>query len=164
VLALLAYALLGWLFSGTSNFVTIFVVVTVLLSIDFWLTKNVTGRMLVGLRYWNETHDDGSSSWVFESRADSLPEGSPTDNPSLGVNKHDSRLFWSALYAYPTAWILFSLFAFFSFGWIWLLICALGLAFSIPNAVGFTKCSADAKAKIDSVQQAASGLRNYSIF
>ena len=35
---------------------------------DFWNTKNVAGRTLVGLRYWNQVDEDGESYWVFESR------------------------------------------------------------------------------------------------
>lgn len=31
-------------------------------------TKNVAGRTLVGLRFWNQVDDDGESYWVFESR------------------------------------------------------------------------------------------------
>lgn len=39
-----------------------------LLSIDFWVVKNVTGRLLVGLRWWNFVDPDGNSTWKFESR------------------------------------------------------------------------------------------------
>lgn len=44
------------------------VIVVILLSLDFWNTRNVCGRTLVGLRYWSRVDDDGESSWVFESR------------------------------------------------------------------------------------------------
>lgn len=30
--------------------------------------KNVSGRTLVGLRFWNQVDEDGESYWVFESR------------------------------------------------------------------------------------------------
>lgn len=30
-------------------------------------SQNVTGRLLVGLRWWNNMKPDGSSEWVFES-------------------------------------------------------------------------------------------------
>ena len=29
--------------------------------------KNVSGRLLVGLRYWNEVTDEGTDNWRFES-------------------------------------------------------------------------------------------------
>lgn len=42
--------------------------VVLLLAADFWTVKNITGRLLVGLRWWNKVNEDGSSEWVFESR------------------------------------------------------------------------------------------------
>ena len=42
--------------------------VVLLLAADFWTVKNVTGRLLVGLRWWNKVNEDGSTEWVFESR------------------------------------------------------------------------------------------------
>ena len=39
-----------------------------LLAADFWTVKNITGRLLVGLRWWNKVNEDGTSEWVFESR------------------------------------------------------------------------------------------------
>lgn len=32
------------------------------------LFQNVTGRLMVGLRWWNQVDDDGRSHWVFEAR------------------------------------------------------------------------------------------------
>lgn len=45
------------------------VLVVVLLALDFWTVRNVSGRVLVGLRFWNQVDDDGTSFWVFESRS-----------------------------------------------------------------------------------------------
>jgi len=53
ILALLTYILGGWL-AGASNFVTITVICIILLACDFWVVKNVSGRLLVGLRWWNK--------------------------------------------------------------------------------------------------------------
>jgi hypothetical protein len=48
-------ALVVYIFSGifTSNFIFVAVVTILLLAFDFWTVKNVTGRLLVGLRWWN---------------------------------------------------------------------------------------------------------------
>jgi hypothetical protein len=62
--ALLMY-LLGSIF--TDNFTLVFVVTILLLAFDFWTVKNVSGRLLVGLRWWNEIQEDGTNKWVFES-------------------------------------------------------------------------------------------------
>lgn len=57
--------LCGWF---SDSFITSFVFVVLLLSADFWTVKNITGRLLVGLRWWNYVDDAGASHWVFESR------------------------------------------------------------------------------------------------
>lgn len=36
--------------------------------IPFAFLQNVSGRLLVGLRWWNQVDEDGKSRWVFESR------------------------------------------------------------------------------------------------
>lgn len=64
ILAVVVYLLCGWF---SDSFVASFVVIVVLLSIDFWIVKNISGRLLVGLRWWNYVDEDGESHWIFES-------------------------------------------------------------------------------------------------
>ncbi|CAN6467250.1 unnamed protein product [Victoria cruziana] len=85
--AALAFYILSALF--VSNFVIIFVITVFLSALDFWVVKNVSGRILVGLRWWNEINDLGESVWKFES----------LDQESLTrMNKKDAWLFWWTLY------------------------------------------------------------------
>lgn len=65
IAAIIVYLLCG-LFSN--SFIASFVTVVLLLSMDFWTVKNITGRLMVGLRWWNYVDDDGKSHWIFESR------------------------------------------------------------------------------------------------
>ncbi len=65
-LALLLYVFGSYVFSN--SFVELFIFVILSLAFDFWVVKNVTGRLLVGLRWWNQVEPDGSSSWVFETK------------------------------------------------------------------------------------------------
>ena len=69
-LAFRTAAVLVYLFCTlfTDNFVLVFVITVVLLSFDFWTVKNVSGRLLVGLRWWTEVKEDGTNVWIFESR------------------------------------------------------------------------------------------------
>ena len=64
--AALAMYLIGLLL--LKNFVAGFIVCILLLAFDFWTVKNVSGRLLVGLRWWNEVKEDGTNVWVFESK------------------------------------------------------------------------------------------------
>jgi hypothetical protein len=50
-----------------ANATLTFVLVIVILAFDFWTVKNVTGRKLVGLRWWSEIKEDGSEIWLYES-------------------------------------------------------------------------------------------------
>ena len=51
----------------TSNFVIDFVITVLLIALDFWVVKNVSGRLLAGLRWWNDTDETGETHWHFES-------------------------------------------------------------------------------------------------
>lgn len=59
------YMFCGWF---SDSFITSFVFVVLFLSADFWTVKNITGRLLVGLRWWNYVDDEGISHWVYESK------------------------------------------------------------------------------------------------
>jgi hypothetical protein len=48
-----------------------YLIVIILGSADFWVTKNISGRILVGLRWWNEVKEDGTEVWIFESKNES---------------------------------------------------------------------------------------------
>ena len=60
----MAFYILSALF--VNSFVIIFVITVLLGALDFWVVKNVSGRILVGLRWWNEINDEGESVWRFE--------------------------------------------------------------------------------------------------
>ncbi|KAK4499164.1 hypothetical protein PRZ48_009676 [Zasmidium cellare] len=95
--SLLVY-LFGMLF--TSNYVLIFIITINLLAADFYYLKNIAGRRLVGLRWWNEVNpQNGDSHWVFES----APQ--PNEPGGKLVNSTDKRFFWLALYAQPALWV-----------------------------------------------------------
>ncbi len=48
-----------------------YLAVIIIGSADFWMTKNIAGRLLVGLRWWNEVKEDGTEVWIFESKNES---------------------------------------------------------------------------------------------
>ncbi|XP_021889561.1 Golgi apparatus membrane protein-like protein ECHIDNA isoform X1 [Carica papaya] len=127
--AALAFYILSALFFD--SFVVIFVVTVVLAAFDFWVVKNVSGRILVGYRWWNEINELGESVWKFES----------LDQQSLArINKKDSWLFWWTLYLTAAAWIIFGIFSIIRFEPDYLLAVGVCLSLSLANIVGFTKC------------------------
>jgi hypothetical protein len=100
--------------------------------------KNITGRLLVGLRWWNIVDvTTGETSWIFESAISdaaattTTPNNSSSSSSSRGEknknNTFDSNFFWAVLYLTPILWCILSLSAI-----LWLnfhnlvtLICAL---------------------------------------
>ena len=96
----------------SSASVLIFILTILLLAADFYYLKNIAGRRLVGLRWWNEVNTStGESTWVFESA-----DGRGDNNG----NKTDSRFFWLALYAQPAWWILLAFWAVVTMKFVWL--------------------------------------------
>ncbi|CAL9072859.1 unnamed protein product [Musa textilis] len=135
--AALAFYILSAIF--IDSFVIIFVVTVFLAALDFWVVKNVSGRILVGLRWWNEIDEQGESVWKFEC----------LDQESLArMNKKDSWLFWWTLYLTAVAWIFLGIFSLIRFQADYLLVVGVCLTLSIANIVGFTKCRKDAKKQI----------------
>eukprot|EP00882_Tetradesmus_deserticola_P000758 GHRQ01000828.1.p1 GENE.GHRQ01000828.1~~GHRQ01000828.1.p1 ORF type:complete len:196 (+),score=63.77 GHRQ01000828.1:1695-2282(+) len=124
-----------------NQFVLNFVVCIVLLAMDFWTVKNVTGRLLVGLRWWNEGNSETGNAWRFES----LAEGQRVINP------YESRWFWIVLVASPALWALLSLSALLGLDWGYLLIPITGMVLGGSNLAGYFKCSKDAKKQLQSM-------------
>ncbi|OAA56574.1 golgi apparatus membrane protein TVP23 [Niveomyces insectorum RCEF 264] len=124
--SLLIY-LFGLLF--TANKVLVFIITVLLLAADFYYLKNIAGRRLVGLRWWNEV-DPQSGVQATASSVSSPRVANPTD----------SRFFWLALYVQPLLWTGLAVLAVFRFNILWLPLLAIALALTITNALAFSRC------------------------
>jgi hypothetical protein len=140
ILALSFYLFSYWIYQ---NYIFAFILVILSLAADFWTVKNVSGRLLVGLRWWNEIKEDGSSLWVFESK-------------NTQANPVDARVFWWALYVNTGIWIGMCIMAIFGFKFIWLVLPVIAVMMNIANVVGYTKCDKDAKKKFNNFVAAQS--------
>lgn len=124
----------------TDNFIFLFVLCIVLLAFDFWTVKNVSGRLLVGLRWWSHVKDDGSNEWGFESLEDMAE-----------ISAFDSRIFWGGLYISPLIWTVFLLFAVLRLRLEYIPVIVAAIALNMANVVGYVKCSSSAKEKMTSL-------------
>ncbi|KAJ8610812.1 hypothetical protein CTAYLR_006440 [Chrysophaeum taylorii] len=122
----------------TTNFVLVCVVCILLLAFDFWTVKNVSGRLLVGLRWWNYVREDGTTEWVFESTEDMSEIGAT-----------DRRLFWVGLYAPAFVWGFFLFMAVIKLNIQWLIVIIAALSLSSANIIGYTKCSKEARQRLE---------------
>merc|ERR1712216_201038 len=134
-LAIIAYLCGSWF---SSSFVNVFVVCVLLLAFDFWTVKNVSGRLMVGLRWWSEVQEDGSTLWRFEAQ----------DN--LQSTSLDIGVFWVGLVAPALIWAMLGIGMFFRLKFDWLLLVCTALALSGANIIGYVRCKSDAKSKIAS--------------
>ena len=132
--ALLSYLILGLMIDDKTF---CFLIVIILSAIDFWLVKNVTGRILVGLRWWSKIDDSGKETWYFESLGE-LRE----------TNRTDSLVFWVACYAIPIIWLIFAMTSVFSLRFSQLTICMIGGGLAGVNLLGYIRCEKNHKSHV----------------
>lgn len=109
IAAVVVYLFGGFFFHEA--FIGIYVTLILLVSMDFWTVKNVTGRLMVGLRWWNFIDEEGNSHWVFENKHLS-PDGDKNLTDSR-PSSSDSALFWAGLILAPVLWFFLLLVALF---------------------------------------------------
>uniref|UniRef100_A0A2I3TN05 Golgi apparatus membrane protein TVP23 homolog n=1 Tax=Pan troglodytes TaxID=9598 RepID=A0A2I3TN05_PANTR len=119
----------------SSSFITCMVTI-ILLSCDFWAVKNITGRLMVGLRWWNHVDEDGKSHWVFESRKESSQENKT-------VSEAESGIFWLGLVACPVLWVILA----FS----WLAVVIMGVVLQGANLYGYLRCKVGSRKNLTSM-------------
>jgi len=127
-LALIAYLLCGWF---SDSFIGSFVAIILLLSLDFWTVKNITGRIMAGLRWWNYINETGESVWVFEASS---------EEAQIKFSKAEIQIFWAGLVGSPVIWALLFFTALFSLKLKWVVLVIIGLALSGSNLVGYLRC------------------------
>lgn len=89
----------SYLFVGMfSPDVITFIIVMILSALDFWTVKNVTGRLLVGLRWWSDYDQKGEEVWKFQSF-----------DKEFKSNSVDKTFFWTAQLASTVTWAVFLL-------------------------------------------------------
>jgi hypothetical protein len=121
------------LFGTFMNEIAVFIIVTILLSCDFWTVKNVTGRLLVGLRWWTTVDLEGHEKWHFESY-DYKVQNSPVDNTVFWWGQIGASGFWALVLFWRILTIL-------QLGLFWGALSFLGFFFTGINLYAYSKCS-----------------------
>uniref|UniRef100_A0A7N4PD78 Golgi apparatus membrane protein TVP23 homolog n=1 Tax=Sarcophilus harrisii TaxID=9305 RepID=A0A7N4PD78_SARHA len=140
VSAIITYLFCDWF---SKSFVACFVTILLLLSFDFWSVKNVTGRLMVGLRWWNQIDEDGKSHWIFEAKKVSL-------NNSTGTEA-EARIFWLGLIICPLIWTVFFFSTLFSLKLKWLALVIAGICLQTANLYGYIHCKIGGQKSITKV-------------
>uniref|UniRef100_A0A0N5B4P1 Golgi apparatus membrane protein TVP23 homolog n=1 Tax=Strongyloides papillosus TaxID=174720 RepID=A0A0N5B4P1_STREA len=112
-----------------AGFIIQMVTFLILITIDFWVVKNISGRLLVGLRWWAQTDDEGKTKWVYE-QAENMAIYDPIEG----------KIFWGVLFLAPFIWGFFVIVDFFTFKWVWMILAGMGFVMTSINAYGYIKC------------------------
>jgi hypothetical protein len=129
LLAFLSYLLLNAI---VGNATLTFIVIVIFAALDFWTVQNITGRLLVGLRWKNRVNEDGTEEWLFESL-----------NEEANLNSMDKYMFWGVLLVSPVIWAIFLVANLLTFVLFWSLCCLVNLILTSGNLVGYWKCNRD---------------------
>lgn len=114
----------------TSSFIACFITVMILLSADFWIVKNLSGRLLAGLRWWSVVDDSGQLVWQYESW---------TPEQRQLAQRGETTYFWATLIGCQVVWTLLATVSVFSLSLKWLLLCCLALSLNGSNLLGYTR-------------------------
>merc|ERR1712029_525526 len=113
------------------SFVGTFIITVTLISVDFWFTKNISGRLLAGLRWWSNIDEETGKvvwryeSWSAEERQVSLP--------------FQVRTFWFGMFGQQMFWLLMSVMCLFRLKLSWFLITFVALVLNGSNVVGYMR-------------------------
>jgi hypothetical protein len=135
-----------------------FVMVVMFAAFDFWTVKNVTGRLLVQLRWWSEIDDYGIERWVYESDEEKVAElaavevGDEDAKKSLEKktpsNAADRHIFWLFLYGSPVVWGFFLFMDIITFKFFWAITSGVCFTLALTNAQGYYLCQREHKQKL----------------
>ncbi|XP_057672973.1 Golgi apparatus membrane protein TVP23 homolog B-like isoform X2 [Corythoichthys intestinalis] len=134
----------------SDHFIACMVTIILLLSCDFWTVKNVSGRLMVGLRWWNRVDEDGTSHWVFEARK------SDSVNPTTSA---ESKIFWLGLIVFPILWAVFVFSVILTFQIKWLAVGIMGLVLQGANLYGYVRCKMRGKSSFSNVAKSYFGAQ-----
>lgn len=123
----------------TDQYLSTFVVTTVLLASDFWVTKNIAGRQLAALRWYSKLGEDNQEKWYFESAQSRV--ASPFNVMVFWLGQLIPLLFWISIF-------LVNLVTLSPF-WVFLaLLCCILLA---ANFICFLECKGEHQQRVNGI-------------
>jgi len=126
------FAMFSYLFLGlvvTSTLVS-FLVTFSSIVFDFWICKNITGRLLVGMRWWNDLESaDGETLWTFESY-----------DCDMNFHTFDTNIFWWGMTFSTVFWFLMMLGKLLTINFLWGMVTMIGLLLNATNLYAYYRC------------------------
>ena len=136
----------------TSSSVNTFITVIILVSVDFWFVKNVSGRYLVKMRWWNGEEETGREGWYFESFLH--------DKASSDIDRH---IFWWAQCISTGFWTVMFVVKLLSLSVFWGMLVFICFSLNATNLYGYYLCHGDnqkqVKRMLDTINQSVQTAR-----
>lgn len=140
VTAVLSYLFLGFVYN--SNMIQ-FLVSFGSMMVDFWITKNLTGRLLVGMRWWSDEDDESSESGAHKELL--FYESYDAD---LNFHSFDTSIFWGGMVGSCGFWLFVALGKVLSLDLLWGMVTVTGLLLNWTNLKSYYKCYKFHKLKV----------------
>ena len=112
-----------------SDSIVVFVSIFFCILIDFWVTKNITGRYLVGLRWWTDMDENDNTENCYECF-----------DYEIKFNYIDVQVFWWGLGAIFIFWTILLLIKIFGLDLLWVLLTGIGSVLNWMNLEGYYRC------------------------
>lgn len=103
--------------------------IAIINTINFWFTKNISGRLLLGLHWWNEMKTNSQEKWIFGKQND------------FRIINYENTFFWTVLYSSTTIWGVILLIKIEEMNWIMIIACLISFLLSFFNAFGYNRCA-----------------------
>lgn len=158
--ALFFYLFGGWLsfffnltiFNINKNFIMMFIIIILLLSIDFWIVKNISGRFLVGYRWWSIYNDETLETDLIFEYLEERQE----------ISAFDEKVFWTGLYVPLILWSILLVLSILSLRIDLIILISSAIALSVANVISYVKCDSFAKEQISKKQHRAAQNNQYN--
>lgn len=108
--------------------------ITIINGINFWFTKNISGRIIFGMHWWKEVKPNYQERLFLGRQIDF----------KISSN-YDNNFLWSVLYSSTTIWGIFLLVKIFEMSWIMIIPCFVSFLLSFFNAFGYNRCANEQK-------------------
>ena len=102
-----------------------------------WIVKNISGRILVGLRWWHNDYEMGQNEWYFESF-----------NVDQSTGEVDKSVFWLGLISSTAFWGVMLVMKTLSLSFFWGMLVGICFAMNSSNLYGYYLCRKDHQEKM----------------
>ena len=117
----------------------VLMIVVIAAAVDFWIVKNLSGRLLVGLRWWIDFNESGEETWKSECKVDERSNSAASD-----------KAFWWTMVLFTLIWVLLSVINVLKIDLTQITICLFCLSLLAFNLYSYYRCS---KVQSENVQK-----------